>query len=70
MKTMGRKPKKRTTPLGKRLLAIRERLNLTQEEAAEKVCVSLNAWFAWEIGKVTPTRGNLKLISLLEQGKI
>lgn len=70
MVTMGRKPLARKTALGKRLLALRERLGLTQREAAEKVGVTLNAWQKWEAGRQRPTESHLKLIDILDGGKL
>lgn len=70
MKTMGRPPKARKTALGKRLLAIRERLALTQAQAAEKLGITEDAWFSWESGRNKPTASHLILIQFLEDGKL
>lgn len=46
-----RKPR---TGIGKRLTALRDRLGLSQTEAALKVGVTLKAWGDWERGDRTP----------------
>ncbi len=69
MQTMGRTPKPKGV-MGKRLAAIREKLGLTQAEAAEKVCMSRANWHSIETGKTKPTKAHLKLIEFLEEGKL
>lgn len=70
MSTMAPKPKRKTTALGKRLLAIRQRLGISQREAGERVGVTMEGWHAWESRGKSPTKAHMKLIILLEEGKI
>lgn len=67
-----RKPAAPANPWPERLLAIRARLKLTQEQAAERIGVSQGAWAAWESRTAlrTPSRQSVTLIELLEAGKI
>lgn len=69
MSTMApaRKPK---IPTGKQIKAIRERLGLTQAEAAAKVRVSQSVWSAWERGATRPSPSSVLLIELLDRGSI
>lgn len=52
--------------------ALRERLGLTLEQAAEKVGVQPSTWYKWETPsqKRNPSPSHLILIRLLEQGKL
>lgn len=63
--------KRRTKPLGKRLLALRQRLGtdgrpITQKEAADLLGVSLRAWHYWELGERDPLPIHLRAIEELE----
>lgn len=49
---------------------LRERLGLTQTEAAEKVGVTQRAWLSWESGAVVPSKQSIILIQQLDQGKL
>jgi transcriptional regulator with XRE-family HTH domain len=66
---MGRPPQPKYA-LGKRLVVLRKKLGLTQKEAAEKVFVTRDAWQSWEAGTRNPSKAHLKLIELLDQGKL
>ncbi len=57
-------------PAPKEIRAIREKLGLTQAEAAEKVSVGQGVWSAWESGDRRPSRQSALLIDLLKRGKI
>lgn len=57
-------------PWPKRLKELRDRLRLTQAEAAAKVRVSRRGWAAWEGGEFVPTPAYQLLISLLEDGRL
>lgn len=57
-------------PSPERIKKIREKLGLTQAEAAEKVHVSQSVWSAWERGARTPSEQSAFLIELLLKGKI
>jgi DNA-binding XRE family transcriptional regulator len=50
-----------------RLRALRERLDLTQAQAAEKVGVTRRAWIAWETGEKIPSAPLAILIGILER---
>jgi DNA-binding XRE family transcriptional regulator len=54
------RPSAPSTAQGKRLLAWRQRLGLTQAQAAAKVRVSLRTWAGYEAGDVIP--GPVKLL--------
>lgn len=69
MTTVAPKPKPKTA-LGKRLLAIRELMKITQADAAEKMGVSRQTWSAWERGSKSPHRAHLKLLDFLENGQL
>ncbi len=58
----------RYTP--KQVRALRERLGLTQTQAAEKVGVTLRAWQSWEAGDRVPAQRSVLLLQLLDEGKI
>ena len=47
------------------LKQLRNRLGLTQAEAARLVGVAPNTWARWERGEMAPDRRSLKLIALL-----
>ncbi len=65
-------PKKKKAPTWttKRIKALRLRLGLTQTKAAEKVEATLRSWQYWEAGTQIPNRCHLRLIELLDQGKL
>lgn len=50
--------------------AAREKLGLTQAQAAEKVGVGQGVWSAWESGTRRPSRQSAILIDLLKRKKI
>ena len=62
------KPPPSYTPA--QLRTLRERLDLTQEQAAAKVGVSRRTWAGWEGGEVKPPKPLLILIQLLDQEKL
>jgi DNA-binding transcriptional regulator YiaG len=75
--TPKRKPSKRKTaggdagnPWPGRLLKLRERLRLSQAQAAAKIQISQSQWSSYESGARQPTRPIAYLISLLENGTI
>ncbi len=49
----------------KKVKALRQRLDLTQTEAAEKVGVTRRQWAAWEAGESKPSGPAAKLLQLL-----
>ncbi len=53
-----------------RLRAIRERLGITQAEAAARVRISQSQWSAFESGTRQPTRPVAYLLELLESGTL
>lgn len=57
-------------PTPDEIKAIRERLKLTQTEAAEIVGVGQGVWSSWESGERTPSRQSAILIDLLAKKKI
>ena len=57
-------------PTAKQIKAIRERLGLSVEEAAERVGTTRPQWVNWESGKRTPSRQSAILIRLLAENKI
>lgn len=57
-------------PTAAQIRAIRDRLGLTQTEAAEKIGVGKRQWIGYESGKRTPSPSVAILIRLLGQGKI
>lgn len=61
--------KKKATSWAKRIYDLRQRLGLTQSQAAKKVRVSLRSWAGWEAGEQIPTKPVQLLIELLEDGK-
>ncbi len=69
-KRMGRPLLPRKSDVAKRLTAIREKLGLTQAEAAEKLGVSVQTIVGWERGWQRPDKRSLKLIGILESQKI
>ena len=68
-KRMGRPPLPRHTKLGRRLLALRERLDMTQPELAKKLGVSTMSVRRWERGTEEPAKSRMILIDLLENDK-
>lgn len=50
------------------ILALRTRLKLRQEDAAELVGVTKSAWCFWEKGRQVPARSLRILLELLEEG--
>lgn len=62
MATMTRRRVARRTDFGKRLTDLRDRLGLTQTEAAKKVGASFRAWSDWERGKRKPHPVFIKII--------
>ncbi len=69
-KKMGRPLLPRKSSMALRLTAIREKLGLTQAETAEKLGVTRQSVMSWERGLRIPDARSLKLIELLEHGKI
>ena len=67
METM---PREIPIPSPAQIKEIRERLKLTQTEAAEIVGVGQGVWSAWESGERTPSRQSAILIDLLSKKKI
>lgn len=57
-------------PTPEEVKAVREKLGLTQAEAAEKVGTSQGQWAAWESGDRKPSRQSALLIDLLRRKKI
>jgi DNA-binding transcriptional regulator YiaG len=57
-------------PNPEQIKALRDKLGLTQAQAAEKVGVGQGVWSAWESGQRRPSRQSAILIDLLRQGKI
>ena len=51
--------------LGKKIRFARKRCNLSQEQLAEKMCVSRSAIAKWETDKGMPDVENLKILSRL-----
>lgn len=71
--TMGTMTKKRSDTLTpKQIRAIREKLKLTQAEAADKIGVARRTWMYWESEArgQAPSPAAARLIKLLEQGKL
>lgn len=62
MPTMTRRRVTRRTHLGKRLTALRDRLGLTQTEAAKAIGATYRAWSDWERGRRKPHSVWLKII--------
>jgi DNA-binding XRE family transcriptional regulator len=60
----------RKTALGKRLQALRDRLDLTQEDAAGRIRVARRTWHMWETGQAKPQPSYLLLIEMLEKGQL
>ncbi len=54
----------------RRLFEMRQRLGLTQQQAAAKVRVSRRAWVKWESGRQVPSASRQLLLGLLEDGKL
>jgi DNA-binding XRE family transcriptional regulator len=50
--------------------AIRERLGLTQEQAAEKIGVTRQTWIRWETGARKPSKPYLILFDMLEADRL
>lgn len=69
MPIMAKKKPKRPA-WGERLLKLRNRLDLTQAEAAARIRISQSQWSAFESGARKPTRPIKYLIELLENGII
>jgi DNA-binding XRE family transcriptional regulator len=59
-------------PTPEELRALRERLGLTQAEAADKVGVARRTWMYWEnpARDRRPSSSHAKLIKLLADGKL
>ena len=53
-----------------RLRKLRERLKLTQPQAAARIRIAQSQWSSYEQGHRQPTRPIAHLIELLETGKI
>ena len=49
--------------ISKKIIDIRNKNNLTQEELAEILCVSRQTISNWELGSTTPNPEQLKLLS-------
>jgi DNA-binding transcriptional regulator YiaG len=49
---------------------LRERLGLTQTEAADLVGVGQAVWSTWELGLRRPSRQSAILLELLRRGKL
>lgn len=63
-----KKPARRNWP--KLMREIRDRLDLNQAEAADRIHISQSQWSSFESGKRQPTRPIAHLIELLDQGTI
>lgn len=61
--------KKKINPWPARLKDLRNRLQITQEQAGKRVRVTRRTWAGWEGGRV-PSPAHQLLIELLEGGKI
>jgi transcriptional regulator with XRE-family HTH domain len=61
--TMGRKPKPRKSRLAKQLTDLRDLHGLTQQQAADRVEVSIRTWLSWERGERRPSKHTLAFIS-------
>lgn len=57
-------------PTADEIKKIREKLQLTQAEAAERVGVSQSVWSAWERGHRTPSRQSAILIHMLRRKQV
>lgn len=70
MSTMAPKRKKKPVGWAKKLIALRKKLGLTQTEAAERIGLSRRAWAGWETNEAKPSAAAVKLLELLQDGKI
>ncbi len=66
----GRQSSKKKSPLAAKLGRLRENLNLTQTEAAEKIGVSVRTWIAWENDQRKPAATALRLLKITFPGQI
>lgn len=57
-------------PSPEQIKALREKLGLTQAEAAAKIAVGQAVWAAWESGQRKPSRQSALLIDLLRRKKL
>ena len=57
-------------PWPERCKALRKRLGITQQTAANRMRVTLRAWGKWEYAEQIPSPSIQLLIELLEQEKI
>lgn len=67
---MAKKKPAKKNPWPALLTELRERLDLTQAEAAARCRISQSQWSVYEAGKRRPTRPIAYLIELLDAGKI
>lgn len=65
-----KKPEPASNPWPARLKKLRDDLNITQREAAERVRVHLRSWAKWEYGDQIPSESHQLLIEMLESGKV
>lgn len=67
---MAKKKPSKTIWTPRRLKALRGRLGLTQESAADRLGISPNTWIAWENAQRNPGSAAAKLLTLLENGQL
>lgn len=67
---IGLMAKRKTAWTATTIKALRERLGLSAEDAAEKVGVSPRQWFYWEAGTRNPSGPATKMLDLLRRKKI
>ena len=70
-----KKPKKaarpmRANPWPKRLKALQQRLDLSNDEMASRLGIKARTWMAWKYGERQPQSGSITLIRHLESGKL
>ena len=63
-------PKKATPWTAKRIKALRDRLDLSQAQAAERIGASRATWISWEHGRREPSAASSRLLTLLNEEKI
>ena len=52
------------------LKTLRERLGLTQDQAAGKIGASLSTWQNWEYNRTSPSAATIRILALLSEGKL